>query len=179
MDTSCTTEDIEALVTKWYFQRKQKVPEEDKVWLRAYKEQEAGAEKILWKEPLPDGVQLFAAPPDAPKEKPAYGTKEFWKDWWARKKEKERIAAAGVVGDPKGSATNPEPEPEKKKRLLQNRRNQQQSKKAVVVVPAAVTDPGVEAITAGLSTMTLAAPVVAEPKKIKLVRKKVVVDGAV
>ena len=184
MENSSTTEDIEALVTKWYFQRKQKVPDADKEWLRAYREQEAVVEKDLWKEPMPD-VPESERIELGPKEnlllqtnrgsQHAYGTKEFWKDWWARKKEKERVAAervaAGVVGDSKGSATNPEPE-KKKGKLLQNRKNQQQGKKVAAVTTPPI-DPGVEAITASLSTLTVVA-LAEPPKKVKLVRKKVV-----
>jgi len=174
MDNTCTTDDIEALVTRWYFQKKQKIPDADKEWLRVYREQEGAVEKDVWKEPLPD-VPEGERKELGPKEKPAYGTKEFWKDWWVRKKEKERIAAESV-GDPKGSSTTAglPLEPEKKKK----------SKKAAVAVtpeaaPAPVpaeADPGVEAITGGLSTLTLSAPVVTELKKVKLVRKKVVVE---
>ena len=143
MENSSTTDDIEALVTKWYFQRKQKIPEEDKEWLKAYREQEGVGGEILWSEPLPDSVQLLTTPSGL---KPAYGTKEFWKDWWARKKEKERVAAERAsLGLP--------PEPEKKKG----------KKKGIVVEPLPLPLPPIQ----------VAAP--EQPKKVKLVRKKTVV----
>lgn len=164
MEYPITTEDIEALVTKWYFQKKQKVPEEDKKWLRAYKEQEGAVEKELWKESLADVLESERTEV-GPKEtlllqthrgsQPAYGTKEFWKDWWARKKEKERVAAErAAMGFPA------EPEPVKKKR----------TKKAIVIEPA------IDALTEQLDNLILQEhPPVAIVKKVKLVRKKVVV----
>jgi len=145
MENSCTTDDIEALVTRWYFQRKQKIPEADKEWLGVYREQEAVAEKILWKEPLAD-VPESERKEIGPKERPAYGTKEFWKDWWARKKEKERVAAErAAAGLPL------EPEPQKKK-----------SKKKEIVVEQH-------------AQVVASEPTPEQPKKIKLVRKKTVV----
>jgi hypothetical protein len=89
-------EEVLAGVIEWYMARGLPVPQED---LDACKGIDAAAAAATKAE--------MAAP--APPPKPAYGTPEFWKEWWAKKRAKE--AAAREAGEP-----IPEPKPKKKKR---------------------------------------------------------------
>ena len=88
-------EEVTAAVYEWYESRGLPVPLEDIAACR-------GIDAQQWEETK----KLLAAEPV--KLKPAYGTPEFWKDWWARKRAKEaELKAAGLP--------IPEPKPKKKK----------------------------------------------------------------
>ena len=95
MDIPYSIDDIEQDVIKYYFNKKQKIPQFEKEFLEAYRKQEAEKRILhpLWNGPLPDvpSKEYIST------EKPAYGTPAFWKDWWAKKKAKEKAALeAGV-----------------------------------------------------------------------------------
>jgi len=83
-------EEVTALVIEWYTSRGLPVPPED---LEACK----GLDKQREAE-----FDAMIRSAEVPAEKPAYGTPEFWKDWWAKKRAKE--AAASAAEEPKGKA---------------------------------------------------------------------------
>ena len=88
-------EEVTAAVYEWYESRGLPVPLED---IAACRGIDAAQQEEFKKE---------AAAAEAVKPKPLYGTPEFWKDWWARKKAKEaELKAAGLP--------IPEPKPRKK-----------------------------------------------------------------
>lgn len=87
-------EEVLAGVIEWYMALGLPVPQED---LDACK----GIDAAVAAE-----AAVEAAKP-APPPKPAYGTPEFWKEWWAKKRAKE--AAMREAGIP-----IPEPKPKKK-----------------------------------------------------------------
>jgi hypothetical protein len=83
-------EEVLAGVIEWYMALGRPVPQED---LDACKGIDAAAAEASKAE--------MAAP--APPPKPAYGTPEFWKEWWAKKRAKEAaMRAAGIpIPEPK------------------------------------------------------------------------------
>ena len=90
-------EEVTALVIEWYTSRGLPVPPED---LEACK----GLDKQRQAE-----FDAMIGSSEVPVEKPVYGTPEFWKDWWAKKRAKEASAAAAAangepVPQPKGKA---------------------------------------------------------------------------
>ena len=89
-------EEVTQGVIDWYTSRGLPVPPED---LAACKGIDAQQEAELKK--LQEATEAAPAPL-----KPAYGTPEFWKDWWAKKRAKE--AALKEAGLPV-----PEPKPKK------------------------------------------------------------------
>jgi len=81
--------EVTALVIEWYTSRGLPVPPED---LEACK----GLDKQRQAE-----FDSMIQSSEVPVEKPAYGTPEFWKDWWAKKRAKEAAAtAAAAAGEP-------------------------------------------------------------------------------
>jgi len=81
-DLSLTqAEYIFASVIEWYRVRGEEIPDEDLNWCEEYLKQEA-EEKIKSNE-------LLNTP--LPPEKPSFGSGDYWKDYWAKKK------AAGYV----------------------------------------------------------------------------------
>lgn len=87
-------EEVLAGVIEWYMALGLPVPQED---LDACKGIDAAV--------AAEAAVEAAKPPPPPK--PAYGTPEFWKEWWAKKRAKE--AAMREAGIP-----IPEPKPKKK-----------------------------------------------------------------
>jgi hypothetical protein len=79
-------EEVEELVREWYSNRGMPVPPwEIQACRKIDKAEKAAAE---------EAEAVAAATPT----KPIYGTPEFWKDWWAKKKAKEAAAiAAGTA----------------------------------------------------------------------------------
>ncbi len=87
-------EEVLAGVIEWYMALGRPVPQED---LDACKGIDAAV--------AAEAAAEAAMPP--PPERPAYGTPEFWKEWWAKKRAKEAaMRAAGI----------PIPEPKAKKK---------------------------------------------------------------
>lgn len=86
-------EEVTAGVIEWYMARGLPVPQED---LDACRGLDAAAAEATKAE--------LAAP--APPPKPAYGTPEFWKEWWAKKRAKEAaMKEAGIpIPEPKTKA---------------------------------------------------------------------------
>ena len=81
-DLSLTqAEYIFASVIEWYRSHETEIPEEDLNWCEEYLKQEA-EEKIK-------SDELLNTP--LPPEKPSFGSGDYWKDYWAKKK------AAGYV----------------------------------------------------------------------------------
>lgn len=89
-------EEVTANVIEWYMARGLPVPQEDLDACR-------GLDAAMAAE-----FAIEAAKP-APPPKPVYGTPEFWKEWWAKKRAKE--AAMREAGIP-----IPEPKPKAKKK---------------------------------------------------------------
>jgi hypothetical protein len=80
-------EEVEAGLKEWYFALGKSVPPEE---LQICKDMDLVVETVV-----------EVKPP-----KPVYGTPEFWKDWWAKKKAKEAegvTASAKVKNPPRGS----------------------------------------------------------------------------
>jgi len=70
-------EEVERLVCEWYSGKGMPVP----LWeLQACRKIDKAEEALRKKE----------AETPAPVAKPIYGTPEFWKDWWAKKKAREK-----------------------------------------------------------------------------------------
>jgi hypothetical protein len=88
MNVSSNVDEIEQIVKDWYVNLGQQIPDIEISFLKAYRDQELAEKTIIWDGPLPDSDVSIHPPP-----KPVYGTPEFWKDWWARKKAKEKVAA--------------------------------------------------------------------------------------
>ena len=88
MNVSSNVDEIEQIVKEWYENLGQPIPDIEISFLKAYRDQEHENQPFLWNGPLPDAPASSVLP-----SKPVYGTPEFWKDWWARKKAKEKAAA--------------------------------------------------------------------------------------
>jgi len=88
-------EQVTANVIEWYMNLGLPVPQEDLDACRGIDAQDKAA------------AAAEAAKPIVVK--PAYGTPEFWKEWWAKKRAKEAAAAAALA------AGEPLPEKPKKK----------------------------------------------------------------
>jgi len=88
MATVVSVDEIEENVKEWYAKLGQPIPDVELVFIKAYRDQEREQQPLLWDGPMPD-LPASSLPPS----KPVYGTPEFWKDWWARKKAKEKAAA--------------------------------------------------------------------------------------
>jgi len=98
-------EEVTAGVIEWYMARGLPVPQAD---LEACKGLDAAA--------AAEAATEAAKPPPPPK--PAYGTPEFWKEWWAKKRAKEAAAKANAEGmeGTRGAGCPPIPEPKAKKK---------------------------------------------------------------
>ena len=86
-------EEVESLVREWYNDRNMPIPPED---IQACREmdiiQSAENKKIA------DSAASVVS-------KPVYGTPEFWKDWWAKKKAKEANGDEPKKVEPKKAVT--------------------------------------------------------------------------
>jgi hypothetical protein len=99
MQVSYSVDEIEQDITRWYFKQKKKIPAIDKEYLEAYRKQEAEehAARPLWTGPDSLNTMAVAQGTFIP-EKPEFGTPAFWKDYWVKRKAKEKAAAeAGEV----------------------------------------------------------------------------------
>ena len=85
-------EEVWQLVQEWYAGRLEPVPEEDRT----------ACLKMLEEECVP---AVAAAPAAAPK--PAYGTPEFWKAHWAKKRATAASAASATAAAAAAQTTNP------------------------------------------------------------------------
>lgn len=94
------------LVKEWYRVRGIPVPpSEEKECLEAIEK---------------EAVDAGAPPPPSeplPPSKPVYGTPEFWKAWWAKKKAKEAAAAAAAPAETAPAAPKPVKKTMKKKEV--------------------------------------------------------------
>lgn len=82
--TSTITDEIEENVRLWYQTLGKPVPASDMKWIELWRKEEE-KEAAYWKKILTrEIVETVSAP-----SKPVYGTPEFWKDYWVRKKAKE------------------------------------------------------------------------------------------
>ena len=88
MNVSISVDEIEQTVKEWYAKLGQPIPDIEHVFIQAYRDQERENQPLLWNGPLPDAPESSLPP-----SKPVYGTPAFWKDWWAKKKAKEKAAA--------------------------------------------------------------------------------------
>jgi hypothetical protein len=88
MNVSSSVDEIEQIVKDWYADLGQPIPDTELVFIQAYRDQEREHQPFLWNGPLPDAPESML-----PASKPVYGTPAFWKDWWAKKKAKEKAAA--------------------------------------------------------------------------------------
>ena len=99
-------EEVVAGVIEWYMALGQPVPPED---LEACRGIDAAARAEV-------AAEMAAPAAVAP---PAYGTPEFWKQWWAKKRAKEAAAKAALTtggsGDADKSVAKGTPLPEKNK----------------------------------------------------------------
>ena len=107
MQVSYSVDEIEQDVTRWYFKQKKKIPAIEKEFLEVYRKQETEEKAIrpLWTGPDSLNSMETTQGTIIP-EKPAYGTPAFWKDYWVKRKAKEKAAAeAGevIVEKPKKS----------------------------------------------------------------------------
>jgi len=96
-------EEVTAAVIEWYTSKGLPVPQEDLEACKGIDAQQQAEFKKL------------AVAAEAIKPKPVYGTPEFWKDWWAKKRAKEaELKAAGLpIPEPKGASAGPKPKKKK------------------------------------------------------------------
>jgi hypothetical protein len=76
-------QEVEELIREWYTTRNLPIPPEEIQICRNIDIEEAAAFKKFMEKPIDI--------------KPAYGTPEFWKDYWAKKKAKEAVPASAKV----------------------------------------------------------------------------------
>ncbi len=88
-------EQVTANVIEWYMNLGLPVPQEDLDACRGIDAEDKALRAVEEAKPIVI--------------KPAYGTPEFWKEWWAKKRAKEAAAAAAIA------AGEPLPEKPKKK----------------------------------------------------------------
>ena len=99
MEPPYTVSEIEQDVVKWYFKKKSKIPASEKMFLEAYRKQETEANTSLcmWTGPDCSYIPSATYTISMQTEKPVYGTPEFWKAWWAKKKATEAAAATDAA----------------------------------------------------------------------------------
>jgi len=95
------TDEIEQLVKEWYSSKNQAVPEFEYEYIDAWRKKE-NEEKEYDRKIISGEVVLEATPI-----KPSFGTPEFWKAYWIKKKAKEAETASGNKdNDAKSVASN-------------------------------------------------------------------------
>jgi hypothetical protein len=82
------TDEIEDLVKEWYSSKNQEVPEFEYEYIHAWRKKES--EEKEYDRKIVSREVVF----EVKDSKPAFGTPEFWKAYWIKKKAKEAEAAA-------------------------------------------------------------------------------------